>query len=103
MSPASGNPPEGNDCLELEGCKCRFYVQFERRPTRELGGDAFCVENSNFVRHPLGLQKFESNGERRVRLTVEVWVKMCIFSQLCQGGFHSRIFAKGFQGLSKDT
>jgi hypothetical protein len=43
----------------------------------------------------------ESNGERRARLTVEVWVKMYVLGQLCQA-FHSRIFAKGFQGLPKD-
>jgi hypothetical protein len=77
-------------------------VQLEGRPTRELGSDAFCAEHSNFVRHPEGRKKMESNGERRARLTVEVWVKMDIFGQLCQG-FHARTFAKGFQGLSKDN
>ena len=48
----------------------------------------------------VGPKKIESNGERRVRLTMEVWVKMYVFGQLCQG-LHSRIFAKGFQGLSE--
>ena len=49
----------------------------------------------------IGPKNFESNGERRARLTMEVWVKMYVFGQLCQG-LHSRIFAKGFQGLSED-
>ena len=66
------NPPEGNDYLEWDGYKCQFVCNWRRRSRLVNSAVRHFARKLKFRVRP---KKLESNGERRVRPTMEVWVK----------------------------